>query len=84
MLLSLLFAAPMQGVFQPANIMELKTGVNAWMRNPAKARVYYGGEIGNWDVSRVTSMNQMLCGPEWCGCGDLCMAYWDFNEPLNS
>ena len=50
----------MHGEFQPANRAELKTGVDAWMNDPAKARVDYGGEIGDWDVSWVTSIEKML------------------------
>ena len=58
--------------------------MNAWIRDPAKARVHYGGEIGDWDVSRVTDMYEIFCGYEiWCRRGDLCAAYQAFNEPLN-
>ena len=51
LLLPLLLVVPVHGKLQPANRAELKTGVDAWMKDTAKARVDYGGEIGYWDVS---------------------------------
>ena len=85
LLLVLVLVLPVRGVFQPANRTELKAGVELYMRDPEEAMRIFGGEIGEWDVSRVKRMDKMFCGSDKsCSCGDLCSAYQAFNEPLGN
>ena len=53
------------------------------MRFPEDAKLAYGGEIGEWDISLVNDTSKMFCGDDyWCDCGDLCDAYQAFNQSL--
>ena len=48
-------------VFQPSSNDELLQAVDLWVSDNATALETYG-EIGGWDVSLITSMNQLFSG----------------------
>ena len=59
----------------------LLTARSAWCADPAAARATYG-EIGRWDVSRVSDMSYLFCaashswGPSY-GCEPACSTFDD-------
>ncbi|GMH84061.1 hypothetical protein TrVE_jg11162 [Triparma verrucosa] len=85
----LFIASSVAGAFAPANRTELKAAVNKWVANRTEALETYGLPIGQWDVSEVDDMSKMFCGrkpqpdEDWCGCGDLCEHFQDFDDDIS-
>ena len=65
--------------FQPASNGALKTAVSDWCTNAAAAKAKYDGQdINEWDVSKVTSMEQLFYSKSSCDVDDI--DNWDTSQ----
>ncbi len=73
---------PTQGrvlnIYTPLTDSNIETAAQLWVSNEASATSTYG-LVHTWDMSQVTSLENVWCGYDATQCGSAYVAMWSFN-----